>query len=186
MMQIKRLDRRIMTMTVKTEAIVLKKKSLLHKDVLITLFTEEFGKAHVFAKGIKKITSRRLSYTQTGNLIKVVLHENKERLYLSEAQLISAFSEIKKDEEKIQALYCFFFIAERLLPENQKEEAVYNTLKSFEVKLAKERENTQRLLTRYINILMRYLGYVKDKKTFEELISIIESLIHEKLPTFTI
>ncbi len=173
-------------MTVKTEAVVLKKKNLLHKDILITLFTEEFGKAHIFAKGIKKITSRRLSYTQTGNLIKVVLHENRERLYLSEVQLISAFSEIKKDEKKIQALYCFFFIIERLLPENQKEPEVYNVLKSFEVRLAKDKGNMQRLLTYYINILMKHMGYLKDNKSYEELIEIIENLIHEKLPVFAI
>ncbi len=175
-----------MPKTVKTEAIVLKKRHLLHKDILVTMFTDEFGKVPVFARGIKKITSRRLSHMQTGNLIKVVLQVNKDRLHLSETLLVSGFSGIKNDQKKVQALYCFFFIIERLLPENQKEPEVYNVLKSFEVRLAKDKGNMQRLLTYYINILMKHMGYLKDNKSYEELIEIIENLIHEKLPVFAI
>lgn len=172
--------------TLKTEAIVLKKQELLHNDILLTLFTQTLGKVKVFAKGIKKITSRRLSHAQTGNLINVLLHENRDYLYLSETRLISGFSSIKNSQSKVQALYCYFFVVERLLPENQKEEEVYKALKSFIVALAKEEENIHQLLTRHINLLMRNLGYLKDKKTFDELITIIENLIHEKMPAFTI
>jgi len=175
-----------MSKTIKTEAIVLKKQELLHDDILLTLFTHILGKVRVFANGIKKITSRRLSHAQTGNLIKILLHENRDYLYLSETQLVSAFSSIKNSQTKVQALYCYFFIIERLLPENQKEEEVYKALKLFAVTLAKEKEDIQQLLTRHINILMKHLGYLKDKKSFEELIAIIENLIHEKMPTFTL
>ncbi len=175
-----------MSKTIKTEAIVLKKQELLHNDILLTFFTQVLGKIKVFAKGIKKITSRRLSHAQTGNLIRVLLHENRDYFYLSETQLISGFSSIKNNQKKVQALYCYLFIVERLLPENQKEEEVYKALKSFAIALAKEKEEIHQLLVRHINVLMKHLGYLKDKKSFEELIAIIESLIHEKMPTFTI
>ena len=43
-----------MTRNLKTEAIVLKKKDLLNKDVLISLFTQDLGRLTIFAKGVKK------------------------------------------------------------------------------------------------------------------------------------
>ncbi|MBI4009495.1 recombination protein O N-terminal domain-containing protein, partial [Candidatus Roizmanbacteria bacterium] len=51
-----------MKRTLKTEAIVLRKRSLPNQDKIVTLFTKELGKLNVFAKGIKKITSRRLPH----------------------------------------------------------------------------------------------------------------------------
>ncbi|PIP63744.1 hypothetical protein COW97_01050, partial [Candidatus Roizmanbacteria bacterium CG22_combo_CG10-13_8_21_14_all_34_12] len=55
--------------SLKTEAVVLKKKDLLNKDVLISVFSQDLGRLTLFAKGIKKITSRRSPHLQTGNLV---------------------------------------------------------------------------------------------------------------------
>ena len=41
--------------TLKTEAIVLRKRSLPNQDVIVTLLTKELGKINTIAKGIKKI-----------------------------------------------------------------------------------------------------------------------------------
>jgi len=169
----------------KTEALVLRKKSLLHKDILISLFSETDGKVNVFAKGVKKLTSRRSPHLQTGNLINVQLHKKNDRIYLEESSLISGFSELKKDREKINILYQFFFVLERLLPEHQKEEVVYNLTKSFLIKLSKSVSNYD-ILAVYFNKLLKLLGYTKQSHEIIELGAIISELINEKLPSFSI
>jgi len=169
----------------KTEALVLRKKSLLHKDILISLFSETDGKVNVFAKGVKKLTSRRSPHLQTGNLINVQLHKKNDRIYLEESSLISGFSELKKDREKINILYQFFFVLERLLPEHQKEEVVYNLTKSFLIKLSKSVSNYD-ILAVYFNKLLKLLGYTKQSHEIIELGAIISELINENLPSFSI
>ncbi|MBI4226632.1 DNA repair protein RecO, partial [Candidatus Roizmanbacteria bacterium] len=64
-----------MKRTIKTEAIVLRKRSLPNQDTIVTLFSKKIGKVNAFAKGIKKITSRRLPHVQTANLINAVLYK---------------------------------------------------------------------------------------------------------------
>ena len=174
-----------MSRTLKTEAIVLKKKSLLNKDSMVFFFTKEQGKTVVVAKGIRKITSRRSPHLETGNLITAVFHRKSDRLYLQETKLISGFSELKKDQEKIDILYQFLFVLERLLPEHQREEAVYNLTKLFLVKLSKL-EGKKDILTIYFNKLLKLLGYSKQNYGLIELESIISDLINEKLPSFNI
>ena len=171
-----------MKRTIKTEAIVLRKKSLLNQDKIITLFTKELGKVVAFAKGIKKITSRRLPHVQTANLINTVLYKKDSRFYLQETNLISGFSQIKKNPHKIQSLYLFLFVVERLLPENQIETAVYRLVMNFLIELAKTDSQDDSLLTEYLNKILKLLGYAKEDKTFEELKKTIEELIHEKMP----
>jgi len=174
-----------MRKTIKTEAIVLMKRSLLGKDLIITVFTKELGKARLLAKGVKKITSRRLPHIQTGNLIKAVINKKGEYLYLQQTDLISAFSNIKKDEKKVGFLYNLFFVLDRLLPEEQKETTAYNLTKKTLIDLSKNNV-TQGNITTYVNQFLSIFGYSKKNMTFDEQKLFLEELIHEKLPNFVI
>jgi len=172
-----------MIRSLKTEAIVLRKKDLLNRDVLISFFSQNLGRLTVFAKGIKKITSRRSPHLQTGNLINVLLSHKSDRFYLQESQLISGFSELKKDEDKVRQLYSFLFVLDRLLPEQQKEERVYNLTKKFLIDLSRPSKTNGLRLLYYLNKLMNILGYLHEDKNFNELKFFIEEIINEKIPS---
>ena len=171
-----------MSRLTKTEAIVFKKKSLLGKDNSLTLFTKEEGKVSVIAKGIRKITSRRASHTQTGNLVKISLYDKNDRLYLQESELISAFSTIKSKSDKIKFQYLFLFLLDRMLPEKQKEDEVYILTKKFLVELARSKVFTKEIMFAYIQKLLVFLGFHKSKQSYEELLRYLEEIIHEKIP----
>jgi len=109
-----------MSTQVKTPALVLKKINLPNSDQILTVFSLELGKLRLYAKGIKKITSKRLSHVQTGNLVNISCRRHHQFYYLQETGLISSFSRIKKDQNKIDALYLLLFILDRILPEEQK------------------------------------------------------------------
>jgi DNA repair protein RecO (recombination protein O) len=165
----------------KIEAFVLKKKSLLNKDVLISLFTQDLGRLTVFAKGVKKITSRRSPHLQTGNLINVLLNNRNDHYYLQESQLVSGFSELKKEESKVRQLYSFLFVLERLLPEQQKEIKIYNLTKNFFIDLSKYNKK-ETIILKYLTQVMKLLGYLDKDVSKAELISLIEEIINEKIP----
>lgn len=173
-----------MTKKLKTEAIVLKKKNLPTKDILITVFSEDFGKIVVFAKGVKSITSRRLPHLQTANLISAIISKSNDRLYLAETTLISAFSAIKKDPRKVDLIYFMFYILDRLLPENHKEPQIYDIVKKFIVSLSKPIINPKMQLQKYLNLILYKLGYIDAEKSLSELKQTIESLTNEKIPHF--
>ena len=164
----------------------MKKRDLLNKDIVISFFTQDLGRLTVFAKGVKKITSRRSPHLQTGNLINVLLSHKNDHYYLQESQLVSGFSELKKDENKIKQLYLFLFILDRLLPENQKEERAYNLTKRFLINLSLPAGTNRLGLLHYLNRLMSLLGYLHQAKNFNELKFLIEEIINEKIPQLTL
>lgn len=171
-----------MKRSIKTEAIVLRKRSLPNQDNLVTLLSSSLGKVTAVAKGIKKITSRRLPLIQTANLIHIILYHKENRYYLQESSLISGFSKIKKDSKKLRVLYQLLFVLERLLPENQVEPEVYKLIINFLIELSKSETADEMLLLKYLNKLLRILGFSKEDKSYEELIGVIEEIIHEKIP----
>lgn len=171
---------------VKTEAVVLRKRSLPNADILITFFTHKNGKMHVLAKGIKKITSRRLPHTETGNLVNAMIREHNNRWYLEQTELISAFSHIKQSEKKVQLMYFFFFVLERLLPENQTDEQVFVLVKKFLIALSRAVRLQPLFLQNYLNILLHHLGYIENAQAIDKLLLTIEEIIHEKVPQLVI
>ncbi|MDO8741549.1 MAG: DNA repair protein RecO [Candidatus Roizmanbacteria bacterium] len=169
----------------KTEAIVLKKKDLLNKDVLISLFTQELGRLTVFAKGIKKLTSRRSPHLQTGNLINILVSHKNDHYYLQESQIISGFSDLKKSDFKVKQLYSFLFVLDRLLPEQQKETKIYNLTKNFLIDLSKSSKK-EGVIVEYLTEIMMSLGYLDKSVSRSELKILIEEIINEKIPSLTL
>jgi len=168
----------------RTQAFVLKKKPMLEKNLRLTLFTQKYGKMALFAYGIKSIKSRRLSHIETGNLIEAIIEERKEGYYLKESQLISSFFLIKKNPPKLRVLYLFLFILDRLLPENQKEEKAYWLTYDFYKGLAKMERLDKKFFFKYSNKLLITLGYLEKELKSEELLSFVEDLINEEIPSF--
>ncbi len=171
-----------MSKIVKTEAIVLKKKNLLDKDTRVTLFTEKYGRLDLTAFGIKKITSRRLAHIQTGNLITALIYKKNNQFYLQGTQLISAFSHIKEDQHRMNYLYLFFFVLDRLLPENQQEKFIYQLTKKFLINLSETANFSKLILEKYLNTTLICLGYLREEKSINEIKLLIEGLIQEKAP----
>jgi DNA repair protein RecO len=167
-----------------TKAIVLNKRPLLNNNLLLTLFSETLGKINVFAFGIRKITSRRLSYFQIANFLRVVVEKKEERFILEEVALISAFSSIKEDKTKWGYLYQFFYILNKILPENVKDEKNFSLTLEFLVNLAKKKKDFD--FNFFLNKLLFNLGYLTKKQSLFKNLKMVEEIIEEKLPNFSL
>ncbi|MGQ9845677.1 MAG: DNA repair protein RecO [Caldisericia bacterium] len=166
---------------IKTKALVIKKKHLLKNDYAISLFTKDLGKISVLAKGIKKITSRRLSHIDTGNFIKVLLINKKETYYLQQTSLLSVFTKIKNNPQKVKYLIFVLFVLDRFLPENQEESKIFFLTLDYFSKLARGTVDSDELL-KYFNQLFTFLGYGKKFFDFSSMKVFIEQTINEKAP----
>jgi len=175
-----------MTRVITTTGIVLRKRQLLRSDLQFTIFTAEFGKINVFAKGVRKITSKRLPNLQTGNLINIQINQYNNAFYLQKVQLISALSSIKQQSEQIEQLYLLFFILDRLLPEAQRENEVFREIISFIVKFSKEKRFSNKVLHQTLKKVVDILGYPSETNNINGLIAEIEQIISEKIPRVSI
>ena|SRR3989344_4168719 len=166
---------------VKTEAFILKKKSLLHRDVVVTMFSQDFGKMIGIAKGVKKLTSRRAAHLQTGNLIRVQMQKSHEVWYLRGTELISGFTKAR-DHAKSDTLYLFLYVLDRMLPTEQNEHEIYKLTKHFFIELSKPGANPQAILTVILQKTLKFLGYGDQDYTLSKLLTIVENNTEEKLP----
>lgn len=170
----------------KDEGIVLKKKDLLRSDKLITIFSKNHGRIILLGYGVKKITSRRLSHLETGNYIKFSFYQNKDYFYLTETDLIYGYSKIKKSLAKINLLFILFSVLNKILPENQNEQYIFE----LTLNLLKQLNNVSNFglhkFAPYIKKILIVSGFITEEKTNAlnfDVLSFAEDLIGQKIKT---
>lgn len=175
-----------MVRLIKTDALVLRKRSLMGTDIILSFFSKDFGKVFAIAKGVKKITSKRAAHTQTGNLVTIELYAKSETFYLQNTNIISAFSQIKNNQEKVNYLYQFLFVIDRILPEQQPEQEIYTIAVKFLIYLSKSKIISPDHFASYLHDIIRVLGYGTQETSLPDILRKIEEIIHEKIPEHVI
>jgi DNA repair protein RecO (recombination protein O) len=93
----------------RTEAIVLRRQNLGEADRILTLYTRDYGKLKVVAKGVRKPQSRKAGHVELFAQVDVLVARGRSSLdMLSQADLLDAFSPIRRD--LIRTTYAAHFV----------------------------------------------------------------------------
>jgi DNA repair protein RecO (recombination protein O) len=109
----------------RAEGIILKRKNTGEADRIITVFTREYGKIRLIAKGIRKVKSRRAPYLEVFSRVILLIHTGKSLDGISEASAVVAYPALRKDLEKVSLAYFLCELVDVLLPEKQEHRDVY-------------------------------------------------------------
>ena len=92
-------------MIVKTEAIVLSAMKFRDTSKIVRLYTREFGKVSVVAKGARDAKSKFRSALQPMSHVSAVIYknDNRELQLLSQCDSITSFHHLTEDMEKMCA-----------------------------------------------------------------------------------
>ena len=154
----------------KTEGIILKAVDQGELDRLLTIYTKEFGKIRVMARGIKKVESKLRYSLEPFSLSQLILVEGRNFKIVKNAVLVNEFASIRKDLKKIKVVYKIIELLDELIIGEEKDENIWDLLiqtfkiiegspTSFSVVFKKFREK-----------LFELLGYdPKEVKTAEDI-----------------
>ena len=174
-----------MTFNVVDHGLVLKKRIIRDNLISLSIFSSSLGKLVLQAWGVKKITSRRLSHLETGNYIKFSYRHHNNNYSLEETELIYAYSKIRNSLEKLKVMYTVLFILDKILPQHQQEQEIFDVTLSFLKKL-----NNQDLrssdVEQYLTDIFIQAGFITQESTMLPLFNIYkaaENIIGEKIRT---
>jgi DNA repair protein RecO (recombination protein O) len=109
----------------KVEAVVVGRKDFGEKDMIIDLFTKNKGKLRTLAKGIRKISSKRLGHLELGNYVKVVLYQGKTFAIITETEVIDYDQSLRSNPDKLGSLMFICELVNVLLPENEVNKKIF-------------------------------------------------------------
>lgn len=146
-----------------TKCVILGHKNFLEKDKFIYMYTEEFGKIRVIAKGAKSLSSKFTGHLETLNFCTATIYFSKKNKILTE---ISTNKNFFKKTKNLSTLYTALKIAEitnKLLYEEQKLEGLYLLIQQTLKHLIKSKKKTL-IFTAYIIKILDKSGLIPNFK----------------------
>lgn len=112
----------------RTQGFFLKKEDKGESDQLLYVFTKDFGKIEILAKGIRKIRSKLRSRADIFCLSEIEFIQGKIYKTVVDAILVEKFKDIKKNPEKLKLAYKITDAFNCLTGLEEKDDELWNLL----------------------------------------------------------
>lgn len=112
----------------RTRAVILKRREQGEADRVITLFTPEYGKRVVIAKGVRKPTSRKAGHLEPFTLVALMLARGKTWDIITSAQTVISFRKLREDLDLTAYAYYFCELLDAFVQEDDPHPELYDLL----------------------------------------------------------
>ena len=170
----------------KTQCIILARKNVGETDRILSIFTNEYGKLRVIAKGIRRINSRRAPHLEIFSHVRLVIRQGKVIDGITEAETVESFPGIRSDLSHVSIGYYLCETVDTLLAQRQEHSDVFalllHALRELDSNLV---PNLPIFAGRITMELLRTLGFVAQGKEpiAANVISYIEGIAEKRLKT---
>jgi len=167
----------------KTKGIIIKKTEKGESDNIITVFTEDYGKLILLARGIRKSTSKLSSHSDLFSLVELNFVLGRKDNILTSVIKIDNFNSNKRNLKKIKALAHISYLVDRYFIKEERDDEIFNLFSNaFSYLEKKERSDIE------INYFLRYfefrflsiLGYAPKEKKATDLFSSGDKLVRQR------
>lgn len=139
----------------KVEGIILSRKNYGEADRIVSVFSKEYGKLRLMAKGVRKISSRRAPHLEIFTHCVLMVRRGNGLDSISDTQTIESFETIRSHLDRVGLAYFYCELVAALLADQQEHEDIFamllDALRSLNApetngKYAESREFTLELL----------------------------------------
>jgi DNA repair protein RecO (recombination protein O) len=142
----------------RTEAVIIRRSDFGEADRLLTLWTRNYGKRRVIAKGARKTTSRRAGHVELFNRAELQLAVGRNLDVVTDAQVIDSYRALREDLPRVSYAYYVAELVDRLTVEDEEHRAVYDLL--VRTLAALNETGALDLVARYFELhLLTLIGY---------------------------
>jgi DNA repair protein RecO len=164
-------------------ALVIKCQRYRESDLFVTLLTKQWGRVVVIAKGVRKLTSTKRSFLETGNLIKTHLIHTKGLPILTQTELLSSTHEIRTDLSALRKFLLFMEILDHLLVNEQLPTPLFQKILYLRELFLKKLGN--HLIRPHCHHLLKQLGYTDDHSSAANITQQVTHITKRQLCSFT-
>jgi DNA repair protein RecO (recombination protein O) len=132
----------------RTQGFVFKKEDKLEADRMFTVFTKDFGKIEVFAKAIRKITSKLRGGIEIFSLSELSFIQGKNKKTLTDTILLDALGDAHTNIEELGIMHKISTVLDSFIKGEERDEKIWNLILDI--------FNTSRLMAPITNNDLRY------------------------------
>jgi DNA repair protein RecO (recombination protein O) len=141
-----------------TEGVVLRRVDIGEADRILTIYTREFGKRRLAARGIRRPSSRKAGHLEPYTSTRLLVARGRNLDTISQAEALDSFQGLRRDEGAIAVAALMAELVDRLTVEDEAQPAVLDLL-TLSLGLLGSDSDNRRILVVFEAMLLRELGY---------------------------
>ncbi|MEW5985580.1 MAG: DNA repair protein RecO, partial [Chloroflexota bacterium] len=114
--------------TYRTEAIVLRRSDFGEADRLLTLYSRDYGKVRVIAKGARKPQSRKTGHVELFMRTQFLIAKGRDLDIVTQAEMVEGYAAVRDDLARTTYASYFVELLDRFTVEGDKHVGKYNLL----------------------------------------------------------
>lgn len=157
-------------------------------DRTVTVFSKEYGRVKIIAKGVRRITSHRSFHLDLFNHVRMELESSSKKIfYLREVTTLHGFPKMKTNALHFASACVIASLLLRIIPEGAPQEDLYElTHKTFEALNRASSKNPRPLLQTYLLKALKSLGHLPNKLPQEKIGSALRYTLDSLDPQLTL
>lgn len=163
-----------------SEGIILARRNFGEADRILVIFSKNFGRLSLLAKGIRRPKSRKRGHLEVFSLINFQAATGRSLDYLTEVEMIDDFKEIRASLNKVSLAYYFVEIVGRITHEGETNVDLFNLILGYLKKLKKTKKLKDLRMDFILNLLTT-LGFWPEGKTLIDADQKLEEIIERKV-----
>jgi len=112
----------------RTDAIILRRSDFGEADRLLTVFSPEYGKLRLLAKGVRKTTSRKAGHIELFMLTHLLVARARTWDIISQAEIVEAYRLLRENLDKTSHAYYLAELVDRFTEEHDPNAPVFELL----------------------------------------------------------
>lgn len=168
-----------------SEGIILARKNYSEADRILIVFSKNYGKLSLLAKGIRKLKSKKRGHLEIFSHIKFSAVKTKAIDIITEVETINTFSKVRASLNKISLAYYFCEVVTKTTREDEIHNNIFNLLMNFLKRLGSETK-LKKLRHEFLYKLLEELGYwPRDKKLIDADL-VLEEVTERQINSFRV
>ena len=166
--------------TYTSEGIVLSRKNYGEADRILIVFSKNYGKLSLLAKGIRKIKSKKRGHLEIFSRIKFSAVNGSGMDIMTEAVTLNDFAGVRVNLNKISLAYYFCEVVNKITHEDGNPSKIYLLLSNSLEKLETETE-LKKLRLEFIYKILTEMGYWPEGEKIVDADIVLDDVLERKI-----
>lgn len=163
-----------------SEGIILARRNYSEADRILVIFSKNYGKISLIAKGVRKLNSRKRGHLEVFSHIKFAASKGKNLDILTEVEIVDSFSKVRDDLRKVAVAYYFMEVIGRVTRDDEKNEKLFFLLAEFLGNL-RGPTSLRELRINFVYDTLTLLGFWPHGKAMDNPDKVLEEVVEREI-----
>lgn len=168
--------------TYSDEGIILARRNYSEADRILVIFSKNYGKISLIAKGVRKLNSRKRGHLEVFSQIKFAAAKGKNLDIMTEAEIIDSFSKVRSELRKVAVAYYILEVVGRVTREDEKNDILYSYILE-NLRMLKTDLSLRKLRQDFVYQTLTILGFWPKDKIMDNPDKVLEEVTEREMST---